>query len=162
MNPTGPWDDAMRLALTEAQAALAADDVPVGAVVLDASGAVVATGHNTRESHHDPTGHAEVVALRAAAATLGEWRLTGCTLVVTLEPCTMCAGAAVLSRVERVVFAAYDEKAGAVGSLWDVVRDRRLNHRPEIIGGVLAAESTALLEAFFARHRDFGGSEGVR
>ena len=94
----------------------------------------------------DPTGHAEVVALRAAAARLGEWRLTGCTLVVTLEPCTMCAGAAVLARVERVVFGAYDDKAGAVGSLWDVVRDRRLNHRPEVVGGVLAAESTALLD----------------
>ncbi len=119
-------------------------------------------GHNVRERDGDPTGHAEVVALRAAAASVGEWRLTGCTLVVTLEPCTMCAGAAVLSRVERVVFAAYDEKAGAVGSLWDVVRDRRLNHRPEVIGGVLATESTALLEAFFAHHRDFGGTEDVR
>ena len=153
MSPTGPWDDAMRLALTEAQAALAADDVPVGAVVLDASGAVVATGHNTRESHHDPTGHAEVVALRAAAAARGEWRLSGCTLVVTLEPCTMCAGAVVLARVDRLVFGAYDDKLGAVGSLWDVVRDRRLNHRPEVVAGVLAAESTALLDDFFARHR---------
>ena len=153
MNPTGPWDDAMRLALTEAQAALAADDVPVGAVVLDASGAVVGTGHNTRESHHDPTGHAEIVALRAAAAARGEWRLSGCTLVVTLEPCTMCAGASVLARVERVVFGAHDDKAGAVGSLWDVVRDRRLNHRPEVVADVLAAESVALLEEFFRAHR---------
>ena len=156
MSPTGPWDDAMRLALTEAQAALAADDVPVGAVVLDASGAVVATGHNTRESHHDPTGHAEVVALRAAAAARGEWRLSGCTLVVTLEPCTMCAGAVVLSRVDRLVFGAYDDKLGAVGSLWDVVRDRRLNHRPEVVAGVLADESTALLDGFFTRHRSAG------
>ena len=143
----------MRLALAEAQAALAADDVPVGAVVLDATGTVIGTGRNTRESDADPTGHAEVVALRAAAATRGEWRLTGCTLVVTLEPCTMCAGALVLARVDRVVFGAYDDKLGAVGSLWDVVRDRRLNHRPEVVTGVLAAESTALLDDFFARHR---------
>ena len=151
--PVGPWDEAMRLALTEAQSALAADDVPVGAVVLDATGTIVGTGHNTRESHHDPTGHAEVVALRAAAAARGEWRLNGCTLVVTLEPCTMCAGAVVLSRVDRLVFGAYDDKLGAVGSLWDVVRDRRLNHRPEVVAGVLAAESTALLDGFFAGHR---------
>jgi len=153
MSPTGPWDDAMRLALTEAEAARDADDVPVGAVVLDPSGAVIGTGHNTREADHDPTGHAEVVALRAAAATRGQWRLSGCTLVVTLEPCTMCAGAVVLARVDRLVFGAYDDKLGAVGSLWDVVRDRRLNHRPEVVAGVLAAESTALLDGFFARHR---------
>ncbi|MFL6107871.1 MAG: nucleoside deaminase, partial [Marmoricola sp.] len=117
------------------------------------AGDVIGTGVNVRERDADPTGHAEVVALRAAARHRGEWRLEGCTLVVTLEPCTMCAGAAVLARVERVVFGAYDEKAGAAGSLWDVVRDRRLNHRPEVVGGVLAAESTALLEAFFAQHR---------
>ncbi|MDZ5661536.1 nucleoside deaminase [Nocardioides sp. S-58] len=151
------WDDPMRLALAEAQAALAGDDVPVGAVVLDASGAVIGAGRNTRESHGDPTGHAEVVALRAAAATRGEWRLTGCTLVVTLEPCTMCAGALVLARVDRLVFGAYDDQLGAVGSLWDVVRDRRLNHRPEVLGGVLAAESSALLDDFFARHRNGAG-----
>lgn len=143
----------MRAALEEGRRALAADDVPIGAVVVDAEGTVVARGHNVREADGDPTGHAEVVALRAAAAARGEWRLTGCTLVVTLEPCTMCAGAAVLSRVDRVVFGAYDDKAGAVGSLWDVVRDRRLNHRPEVIAGVLAEESTALLDDFFARHR---------
>jgi tRNA(adenine34) deaminase len=143
----------MRLALAEAHAALAGDDVPVGAVVVDETGAVIGAGRNTRESEGDPTGHAEVVALRAAAATRGEWRLTGCTLVVTLEPCTMCAGALVLARVDRVVFGAYDDKLGAVGSLWDVVRDRRLNHRPEVVAGVLAAESTALLDSFFARHR---------
>jgi len=143
----------MRAALDEARAALATDDVPIGAVVLDPAGAVIGRGRNVREADADPTGHAEVVALRAAAAARGEWRLDGCTLVVTLEPCTMCAGAAVLARVERVVFAAYDEKAGAVGSLWDVVRDRRLNHRPEVITGVLAEESTALLDAFFAEHR---------
>lgn len=162
MSAAGPWDDAMRRALAEAQAALAADDVPVGAVVLDAAGAVIGTGHNTREAHHDPTGHAEVVALRAAAAARGEWRLTGCTLVVTLEPCTMCAGAVVLSRVERLVFGAYDDKLGAVGSLWDVVRDRRLNHRPEVVAGVLAGESTALLDDFFARHRASTAQPGIQ
>ena len=111
-------------------------DVPVGAVVVDATGAIVGRGHNVREATGDPTGHAEIVALRAAAAARGEWRLDGCTLVVTLEPCTMCAGALVLARVPRLVFGAYDPKAGAVGSLWDVVRDRRLNHRPEVVSGV--------------------------
>ena len=143
----------MRLALAEARAALATEDVPVGAVVLSPAGDVIATGRNDREASGDPTGHAEVVALRAAARTIGEWRLAGCTLVVTLEPCTMCAGALVLARVARLVFGAYDDKAGAVGSLWDVVRDRRLNHRPEVVSGVLAQESTGLLEEFFARHR---------
>ncbi len=153
MTRVDTWDGAMRLALTEARTALAGDDVPVGAVVLDPDGTVMGTGRNTRESDADPTGHAEVVALRAAAASRGEWRLTGCTLVDTLAPCTMCAGALVLARVDRVVFGAYDDKLGAVGSLWDVVRDRRLNHRPEVVAGVLATESTALLDDFFARHR---------
>ncbi|QBX57506.1 nucleoside deaminase [Nocardioides seonyuensis] len=143
----------MRLALAEAAAAGAADDVPVGAVVLDPSGELIGTGHNLREATADPTAHAEVVALRAAAAARGEWRLTGCTLVVTLEPCTMCAGAVVLSRVDRLVFGAYDDRLGAAGSLWDVVRDRRLNHRPEVVAGVLAEESQELLDGFFARHR---------
>ncbi len=143
----------MGAALDEARAALASGDVPVGAVVLSPEGEVVGAGRNVREQRADPTGHAEVVALREAAAARGEWRLDGCTLVVTLEPCTMCAGAAVLARVARVVFGAYDEKAGAVGSLWDVVRDRRLNHRPEVVAGVLAAESTTLLEEFFRAHR---------
>lgn len=143
----------MRAALDEARAALATDDVPIGAVVLDPSGVVIGRGRNVREAEADPTGHAEVVALRAAARERGEWRLEGCTLVVTLEPCTMCAGAAVLARVARVVFASYDEKAGAVGSLWDVVRDRRLNHRPEVVAGLLAAESTALLDDFFRAQR---------
>lgn len=143
----------MRLALAEADLALVTDDVPIGAVVLDAAGAVIGTGRNVREAEHDPTGHAEVVALRQAAAARGEWRLSGCTLVVTLEPCTMCAGAIVLSRLDRLVFGAYDEKAGAVGSLWDVVRDRRLNHRPEVLAGVLASESTQRLDAFFRTHR---------
>ena len=143
----------MRLALAEARAALATEDVPVGAVVLSPAGDVIATGRNDREASGDPTGHAEVVALRAAARTIGEWRLAGCTLVVTLEPCTMCAGALVLARVARLVFGAYDDKAGAVGSLWDVVRDRRLNHRPEVVAGVRAKESTALLEEFFRSQR---------
>jgi tRNA(adenine34) deaminase len=143
----------MRRALELAAAATATADVPIGAVVLDREGVVVGEGVNVRERDGDPTGHAEMVALRAAAERLGEWRLTGCTLVVTLEPCTMCAGATVLARVDRLVFGAYDEKAGAVGSLWDVVRDRRLNHRPEVVGGVLAEESTALLDAFFAGQR---------
>jgi tRNA(adenine34) deaminase len=143
----------MLAALVEARAALATGDVPIGAVVLDPAGTVVGRGRNVREADADPTGHAEVVALREAARARGEWRLEGCTLVVTLEPCTMCAGAAVLARVERVVFGAFDEKAGAVGSLWDVVRDRRLNHRPEVVSGVLAEESTALLDEFFAAQR---------
>ena len=147
------YDAAMSAALAEARAALDSGDVPIGAVVVDAAGSVIGAGRNVREAQADPTGHAEVVALRAAAARRGEWRLDGCTLVVTLEPCTMCAGALVLARVDRLVFGAFDPKAGAVGSLWDVVRDRRLNHRPEVVGGVRAAESTALLEEFFAGHR---------
>jgi tRNA(adenine34) deaminase len=147
------WDGPMRAALDEARAALATGDVPIGAVVLAPDGTTVGRGRNVREADHDPTGHAEVVALREAARNRGEWRLDGHTLVVTLEPCTMCAGAAVLSRVDRVVFGAFDPKAGAVGSLWDVVRDRRLNHRPEVISGVRADESTELLTAFFADHR---------
>jgi tRNA(adenine34) deaminase len=144
--------EAMRLALREARRA--AGDVPVGAVVLDPSGQLIGAGRNERERTGDPTAHAEIVALRQAAARLGEWRLTGCSLVVTLEPCTMCAGAAVLARVERIVYGTIDPKAGAVGSLWDVVRDRRLNHRPEVIAGVLAEECGALLTEFFARRRD--------
>ncbi len=149
------WEGAMTEALAEADLARTSGDVPIGAVVLDPEGAVISRARNEREAVGDPTAHAEVLALRRAAAALGgrEWRLEGCTLVVTLEPCTMCAGALVLARVARVVFAAYDEKAGAVGSLWDVVRDRRLNHRPEVVGGVGAARSTALLEEFFARRR---------
>ncbi|MGW1063702.1 tRNA adenosine(34) deaminase TadA [Streptomyces aureus] len=140
----------MRRALDEARLAVAGGDVPVGAVVLSPDGTtVLAAGHNEREATGDPTAHAEVLALRRAAALLGEWRLSGCTLVVTLEPCTMCAGALVQSRVERVVYGARDEKAGATGSVWDVVRDRRLNHRPEVIEGVLADECAALLTDFF-------------
>ncbi|MEU1211165.1 tRNA adenosine(34) deaminase TadA [Streptomyces sp. NPDC005790] len=139
----------MRRALDEAAQAASAGDVPVGAVVLGPDGALLAASHNEREVSGDPTAHAEVLALRRAAAALGSWRLTGCTLVVTLEPCTMCAGALVQSRIGRVVYGARDEKAGAAGSLWDVVRDRRLNHRPEVINGVLESRCADLLTAFF-------------
>ncbi|MFF9096067.1 tRNA adenosine(34) deaminase TadA [Streptomyces sp. NPDC014802] len=140
----------MRLALAQAERAARGGDVPVGALVLAPDGtSVLATGHNEREVTGDPTGHAEILAIRRAAERLGEWRLTGCTLVVTLEPCTMCAGAIVQSRVDRVVYGARDDKAGAAGSLWDVIRDRRLNHRPEVIEGVLAAECAQQLTDFF-------------
>lgn len=139
----------MRRALDEAARAARSGDVPVGAVVLAPDGTVLATGHNEREATGDPTAHAEVLAIRRAAGQLGAWRLTDCTLVVTLEPCTMCAGAIVQSRVDRLVFGALDPKAGAAGSLWDVVRDRRLNHRPEVIHGVLAEECAAQLTTFF-------------
>src|SRR3954454_10801643 len=147
------WEAAMGAALDEARAALVTGDVPIGAVVLSPADAVIGTGRNVREASADPTGHAELVAIRAAAASQGSWRLDGCTLVVPLEPCPMCAGAAVLARLDRVVFGAFDPKAGAVGSLWDVVRDRRLNHRPEVVSGVRADESTILLDDFFAGHR---------
>lgn len=147
------WQPAMAEALAEARLAPTHGDVPIGAVLLDASGEVVARAHNERELTGDPTAHAEVLALRRAAENLGSWRLEGCTLVVTLEPCTMCAGALVLSRVGRLVFGAYDPKAGAVASLWDVVRDPRLNHRPEVVGGIDEAACGALLQEFFAAHR---------
>jgi len=143
----------MRMALELARRAPETGDVPVGAVVLDASGSVIGRGWNQREATGDPTAHAEVLALREAAESRGSWRLEGCTLVVTLEPCTMCAGAVVLSRLDRLVYGALDPKAGAVDSLWDVVRDRRLNHRAEVIGGTLAEESSALLRTFFGAHR---------
>ncbi|MGQ4514802.1 tRNA adenosine(34) deaminase TadA [Streptomyces sp. DW26H14] len=151
-----PWRTWMIRALDEAARAAAAGDVPVGALVLSPTGTLLATGRNEREATGDPTAHAEVLALRGAAARLGEWRLTGCTLVVTLEPCTMCAGALVQARVDRVVYGARDEKAGAAGSLWDVVRDRRLNHRPEVVEGVLAAECGEQLKAFFTGRRTPG------
>lgn len=153
MEPRSADVQAMTLALDEARAALATGDVPVGAVVLDPTGAVIARGRNVREVEQDPSGHAEIVALRAAASALGSWRLDGCTLVVTLEPCTMCAGAIVGARIARLVFGAVDDKAGAVGSLWDVVRDRRLNHRPEVVAGVLADECGALMTSFFKEQR---------
>jgi len=148
-----PYQPLMRRALSVAEAAAETGDVPVGALVVSPAGEVIAEAPNARERDRDPTAHAEVLALRAAAAARGEWRLDGCTLVVTLEPCTMCAGALVLARVSRLVYGADDPKAGAVGSLWDVVRDRRLNSRPEVVGGVLAEESAALLRGFFATHR---------
>jgi tRNA(adenine34) deaminase len=144
---------AIGAALDVARAAAALGEVPVGAVVLSESGDVVASAHNEREALSDPTAHAEVLALRRAGAALGSWQLVGCTLAVTLEPCTMCAGALVLARVSRLVFGVWDPKAGAVGSLWDVVRDRRLNHRPEVIAGVGEAECSALLADFFAARR---------
>lgn len=145
---------AMRAGLVEAALAAAAGDVPVGALVLDPEGQVIGRGHNRREADQDPTAHAEVLALREAAVALGRWRLAGCSLVVTLEPCTMCAGAAVLARVARIVFGAFDPKAGAVGSLWDVVRDPRLNHRPDVVAGVLAEECSGQLRAWFGARRD--------
>jgi tRNA(adenine34) deaminase len=143
----------MREAFALAIKAQQSDDVPVGAVVIDAGGNIIGRGFNTREVTHNPLGHAEVNALNDAAKNLGSWRLDDCTLVVTLEPCTMCAGAIVQSRIGRVVFGAFDEKAGAVGSLWDVVRDSRLPHRPEVISGVLAQEAAQILTDFFKSKR---------
>ena len=145
------YDAVMRVALDEAR--LSGADVPVGAVVIDASGALIARAHNQREATGDPTAHAEVLAVRAAAAVLGEWRLSGCTLVVTLEPCPMCAGAIGLSRIDRVVFGAWNDEYGAAGSMWDLLRDRRLTHRPEVVSGVLAEECSALVREFFADRR---------
>jgi tRNA(adenine34) deaminase len=144
------WDDSMRLALDQARLASMHGDVPVGAVVIDQAGSLLAAAGNEREIRHDPTAHAELLALREASRRLRSWRLTGVTLVVTLEPCTMCAGALVLARVARLIFGAFDPKAGAVSSLFDVVRDPRLNHRVEVQGGVLEAECGALLKDFFA------------
>ena len=139
----------MRRALEVAEAD--DDDVPVGALVLDADGHELAAARNRREGDADPTALAEILALQKAAAIRREWRLTGCTLVVTLEPCTMCAGALVLARIDTLVFGAWEPKTGAVGSLWDVVRDRRLNHRPEVYAGVLEDECSALMRGFFDR-----------
>jgi tRNA(adenine34) deaminase len=148
-------EELVRAAIEAARPAFASGDVPVGAVVADQEGELLASACNGREALGDPTAHAEVLALRAAAVRHGDgWRLSGCTLAVTAEPCTMCAGALVLARVARVVFGAWEPRTGAVGSLWDVVRDRRLNHRPEVVGGVLAEQCAALLEEFFADHRD--------
>jgi tRNA(adenine34) deaminase len=147
------FEPVMRAALAEADAAAAAGDVPVGAVVTDAAGAVIARGRNRREADGDPTGHAELDAIRAAAQAIGEWRLDGLTLVVTLEPCTMCAGAITNARLSRLVFGAADPRAGAVGSLWDVVRDQRLTPVPEVISGVLADECLEVIRQFFAERR---------
>jgi tRNA(adenine34) deaminase len=143
----------MHRALELAQRAADAGDVPVGALVVGPDGAVLGEGWNLREAHGDPTAHAEVVAVREAAGRLGTWRLEGCTLVVTMEPCPMCAGAVVLSRIERVVLGGWDPKLGACGSVWDVVRDRRATHRAEVVGGVLEEECGAVVRRFFEEHR---------
>lgn len=147
------WERRMGTALEEARSALGTGDVPVGALVLDDAGRVIGTGHNEREATGDPTAHAEVLAMRAAAATRGEWRLTGCTLVVTLEPCAMCAGALVQARVQRLVLGAWDPKAGATGSVWDLVRDQRALHEVEVLGGIREDECGALLREFFGARR---------
>ncbi|MCB1291805.1 nucleoside deaminase [Mycolicibacterium sp.] len=158
MSPAGERttaDEALVRAAIAAAAEAGPGEVPIGAVVFDSDGVELARAANAREALGDPTAHAEVLALRAAAARLGDgWRLEGATLAVTVEPCTMCAGALVMARVARVVFGAWEPKTGAVGSLWDVVRDRRLTHRPQVHGGVLADECAALLEEFFARQRE--------
>ncbi len=143
----------MGRALELASAAAAAGDVPVGAVVLNAAGEIIGEGHNRRELSHDPTAHAEVIALREAAAASGRWRLDDCTLVVTLEPCLMCAGAVLAARVPRLVIGAWDEKAGATGSQWDVVRDARIGSKVEVISGVRAEECAAVLREFFEQRR---------
>ena len=150
MNEYEQW---MTAAIAEARLASASADVPVAALVIDANGEVIARGHNEREQHADPTAHAEIVAIRAAAAARGTWRLDDVTLVITLEPCTMCAGAILQARIPRVVFGAWDDKAGAVGSVNDVLRDRRLPHRVEVIAGVLEPECAQLLTDFFEQRR---------
>lgn len=144
---------AMELALAQARLGLAAGEIPIGAVVLDEQGAVLAAAHNAREASHDPTAHAEVLALREAGRVRGAWRLTGCSLVVTVEPCPMCAGAAVLARVDRVVFGAWNPEYGAAGSAWDLLRDRRLNHRPTVLGGVLEEPCGTLVRGFLETGR---------
>ena len=150
---TAADDLAMQRALVLAAEAAAASEIPVGAVVIDGGGRIIAEGRNTREETHDPTGHAEIEALRRAAAVVGSWNLEGHTLVVTLEPCVMCAGAILQARIGRVVFGAWDDKAGAAGSMYDVLRDRRLPYRAEVIGGVAADAATALLRSFFEQRR---------
>jgi len=153
VTPTAHDLAAMRRALALADAAAVDGDVPVGAVVVDAAGQVIGEGRNLREVTGDPTAHAEVVALRDAARRLGTWHLADCTLVVTLEPCVMCAGAILQARIERVVFGSWDAKAGAAGSLYDVLRDRRLPHRVEVVGGVEEERASARLRAFFEDRR---------
>ena len=143
----------MRLAIAEAERALAHDDVPVGAVILGPSGEILGRGHNERELLQDPSAHAEMLAIREAAATVGSWRLLDTTLYVTLEPCAMCAGAIVLARIPTVVYGTADPKAGAAGSVLDILAEPRLNHRPAVIGGVLRSQCAALLLDFFAARR---------
>jgi len=151
--PSDPYIDPMRLALKAAAEAAVAGDVPVGALLLDPSGAVVTVDHNRREELSDPTAHAEILVISARAKEIDDWRLTGHTLVVTLEPCPMCAGAAVLARLDRIVYGAADPKAGAAWSLYNIPQDRRLNHRVDLLDGVLAEECSAMLAAFFAERR---------
>lgn len=150
------YADWMRLAVADARLALATGDVPVAAIVVAADGTVIGRGHNERELHQDPTAHAEVVAIRRAAESIGDWHLTGATLYVTLEPCVMCAGAILSARIPRVVFGAWDDKAGAAGSVYDVLRDRRLNHRAEVVGGIEEDACAALLLDFFEERRGNG------
>lgn len=145
--------DAMALAIDEAHAGAAEGEIPIGAVVIGPDGTVIARAHNRREGSHDPTAHAEVLALRSAAIHLGRWRLDDCTMVVTMEPCPMCAGAVVMSRLSRLVFGAWNDEYGAAGSRWDLVRDRRLNHRAEVVGGVRADECGAIVTDFMSTHR---------
>ena len=147
------YEEWMSQALDEARLALKTGDVPVAAILVDAAGTRLGTGRNERELSHDPTAHAEIIAIRAAARELGTWHLENTTLVVTLEPCTMCAGAILQARIPRVVFGAWDEKAGAAGSVLDVLRDRRLPHRVEVVAGIREAECAALLTAFFEQRR---------
>lgn len=149
--------EAMGIALDEARVGIAEGEIPIGAVVLDHDGSVLGRAHNMREGAHDPTAHAEVLALRQAAASRGSWRLEGCTIVVTMEPCPMCAGAIVMSRIPRLVFGAWNEEYGAAGSRWDLVRDRRLNHRAEVIPGIRAEECAEVVTEFLAAHRPRGG-----
>jgi tRNA(adenine34) deaminase len=155
------WEPLVRAAIAQAQTAVETGDVPIGAIVVDVTGVVIGAARNAREATGDPTAHAEILALREAAAAVGSWRLDGCTIIVTTEPCTMCAGAIVLARLERVVFGCWEPKTGAAGSLWDVLRDRRLNHRVEVISGVLADECAAPLLEFFAEHRAERGDQAT-
>lgn len=157
----GRYEEAMRLALDEAARAAADREIPIGAVVLDEAGGVLSSARNSRESSSDPTAHAEILALRAAGEARGSWRLQDCTLVVTLEPCPMCAGAAVMSRLGRIVFGAWNDEYGAAGSRWDLVRDRRLNHQVEVIPGVLAEECGAQVRRFLEERREPGSRRGT-
>jgi tRNA(adenine34) deaminase len=150
------YAEAMGVALDEARIGVAEGEIPIGAVVLGPDDTVIGRAHNTREGSHDPTAHAEVLALRQAASARGGWRLDGCTLVVTMEPCPMCAGAIVMARVPKLVFGAWNEEYGAAGSRWDLVRDRRLNHRAEVIPGIRADECAAIVTDFLAAHRPTG------
>jgi len=160
INSRSSFEHAMGVALEEARAAGSAGEIPIGAVLLDSNDDILAVSGNRRERDIDPTAHAEVIVMREAALQLGTWRLTGCSLVVTVEPCPMCAGASVLARIDRLVFGAWNEEYGASGSRWDLVRDRRLNHRIEVISGIRADEGAALVREFLADQRE--GESGAR